>query len=214
MRLIKPSFEIEHIPEYPLKIIESFGRVCYKSEDAITQDSSKNFVNRLLKSGHHSVIEHTYMSIRFIADRGFTHELVRHRLVAYSQESTRYCNYKGGVTFIIPPWIKIDPGDIDREAILLMANDKSEDIMTWLKVMAYAEDSYISLIKNGWSPQEARSVLPNSLKTEIIATANFREWRHIFKLRTSSKAHPQMRELMLPLLAEVRHEVPIIFDEL
>lgn len=211
MKLIKPSHEILFISPKPLKTIEAAGRTCYKSEDKITEKSAEKFVRMIIKRGHLSVIEHAYMSVRFICDRGITHEIVRHRLAAYSQESTRYCNYKGGVTFIIPPWVNMKEGEYEYGAPLHTNLLSSVD---WAKSMWSAEYSYISLLKFSWSPQQARSVLPNSLKTEIIMTANLREWMHIFKLRTSKAAHPQMRELMIPLLKEMKTLVPVIFDDI
>lgn len=210
MLLVKPSHKILFISPEPLKTIEAAGRTCYKSEDKITEDSAEKFVKMVVKRGHHSVIEHAFMSVRFICDRGVTHELVRHRLAAYSQESTRYCSYKGGVAFIIPPWTTYQPGEytIDNTDF----NTRyPEDL--WAASLMSAEQDYIILLSLGWSPQQARSVLPNSLKTEIVMTANLREWMHVFKLRTSKAAHPQIRELMLPLLKEVETLVPIIFGD-
>lgn len=150
----------------------------------------------VVKRGHHSVIEHAIMSIRFICDRGVTHEIVRHRLAAYSQESTRYCNYsKIDISFIIPGDFKLDSDD--------------------LELLELIEDHYNKCLNEKHrSPQQARYFLPNGLKTEIVMTCNLREWMHVFKLRCSKAAHPQMRELMIPLLEEVKTLVPIIFDEL
>ena len=213
MKLIKPSHEILFISPKPLKTIEAAGRTCYKSEDKITEESAEKFVRMIIKRGHLSVIEHAYMSVRFICDRGVTHEIVRHRLAAYSQESTRYCNYKGGVTFIIPPWCEgLDELEYTYNTHHLNSHC-SWATRTWVASMLSAESDYISLIKR-WSPQQARSVLPNSLKTEIVMTANLREWRHIFNLRTSKAAHPQMRELMISLLEEMKTLVPVIFDNI
>ncbi len=217
MRLVKPSTTILDVMGFDygdsLKLIEQAGRTCYKSETKITKDSSKEFVARILKSDHQSVIEHSAMSVRFIIDRGVSHELVRHRLCAFSQESTRYCNYKGGVTFVIPPWINIDEGEYKIPTIN-KNSDPSLSGIIWMQAMLNAEDIYIDLIKGDWSPQQARSVLPNSLKTEIVVTANFREWRHIFMLRTAKTSHPQMREVMIPLLMGVKTVVPEIFDDI
>ena len=200
MKIVSASYRIEGPPVAgALELIEAAGRTCYKSEDKITQTSAVKFAAMLLQRGHESVIEHTSMSVRFIIDRGVSHELVRHRIAAFSQESTRYCNYgKGGeVTFIRPCFWK----ETDR------------NYFAWLSAMDAAELTYLSMLKQGASPQEARSVLPNSLKTEIVMTTNLREWRYVFKLRTGEAAHPQMREVMVPLLAEARTLVPVIFDE-
>lgn len=158
--------------------------------------------------------KHYYETVRFICDRGVSHELVRHRLCAFSQESTRYCNYAGGVTFIIPPWVDIEPGEYNEE-IMGAYNDPFTANEVWSFAMLEVEDDYIRLTKSeGWSPQQARSVLPNSLKTEIVVTANLAEWHHIFGLRTAKAAHPQMRELMIPLCSEFKNKFPEIFGDI
>lgn len=219
MLLVKPSFTIltPINANDILKRIEAAGRTCYKSEDRITEDSAIKFVKAILTRNHESVIEHESLSVRFICDRGVTHEIVRHRLASYSQESTRYINYeKKGAAFVIPPWVQLDPcevTDVDDEVRTLMASNRRADA-TWLLAMHDAEESYNELLNDGWKPEQARSVLPNSLKTEIVMTANLREWRHFFKLRTSSAAHPQMREVAQPLLDELRSKIPVIFDNL
>lgn len=205
MNIIKPYFVIEsNIDEdYILKQIELAGRTAYKSEDKITEDSSKDFVGMILKRGHLSVIEHQSVTVRIICDRGVSHEIVRHRLAAYTQESTRYCNYSKGkfgneITVIEPVfWDKDD-----------------EKYKVWRSAMKHSEICYNRLIELGATPQEARSVLPNSLKTEIVITMNLREWRHFFTMRTSQAAHPQMREIAVPLLSEFKRRIPIIFDDL
>jgi thymidylate synthase (FAD) len=205
MKIISPSHEILYLPEPEeiLRIIEIAGRTCYKSEHKISHDSAKEFIKRIIKSGHESVIEHSFCTVKFICDRGVTHELVRHRLAAYSQESTRYANYSkdrfgSEITVIKPCFFK----------------EGSKEYITWLKAMETAEKAYMDLLKMGATPQEARSVLPNSLKAEIVMSANFREWRHVLKLRCSKKAHPQIREIMIPLLKELHEKVPIIFDDI
>ena len=209
-----------------IELIEVAGRTCYKSESKITESSARKFVSSILSMGHESVIEHSAMTVKFIVDRGVTHELVRHRLCAFSQESTRYCNYKGGVTFVIPPWTTLEEGEWNQvgNAILPIRNGLTiteaafmytkPDQQNFLSLLLKCEKAYQSLLVNGWPPQQARSVLPNSLKTEIVVTANFREWRHIFKLRTSKAAHHQMREIMIPLLAECKRMIPVIFDDI
>lgn len=198
---------------HQLELIELAGRTCYKSEGNITKGSSEKFVKMITKRGHHSVIEHSSMTVKFIIDRGVSHELVRHRLCAFSQESTRYCNYSGSVTFVIPPWIDIESGDYP---LGLHQDDRTDDILqnTWADHCYQSEKVYINMLSLGWSPQQARSVLPNSLKTEIVVTANFREWRHIFTLRCSKAAHPQMREIMIPLLQECKETIPAIFESI
>ena len=219
MILVKPSFEILAIMDGdrygdPLGLIETAGRTCYKSEDRITEDSAQKFVEMITMRGHHSVLEHSAMTVKIICDRGVTHEIVRHRLCAYSQESTRYCNYKGGVTFIIPPWVDIAPGDYPYSDINSIPIFWSHQSRQWGLLMLRSEWTYKELLDCGWSPQQARSVLPNALKTEIVITANLREWRHIFTLRCSKAAHPQMCEVMIPLLAAVIERIPVIFNDL
>jgi len=179
--------------------IELAGRTAYKSEDKMTVGSAERFISKIIISGHESVLEHANLSVKFITDRGVTHEIVRHRLVAYTQESTRYCNYfKKGIQIILPVFWGEAPELFD----------------CWKKTMASCESAYNYLIENGATPQEARSVLPNSLKTEIICTTNIREWRHILKLRTAKAAHPQMVALMSPLLAELKLKLPILFGDI
>lgn len=208
MKIIKPSFEI--LAMNSIELLELAGRVCYKSEDRITENSAKVFIKKMIDSHHESVIEHSSMTVRFICDRGVSHELVRHRLASFSQESTRYCNYSkekfdNEITFILPIfWAK----DYDDPRLC------SNEFLCWRSQCQAAESSYFELLKYGATPQEARSVLPNSLKTEVIMTANFREWRHVFKLRTSAAAHPQMQESMIPLLLNVKQLIPVVFDDL
>jgi thymidylate synthase (FAD) len=213
MKIIEPSYEIiypnEGMWSSILEKIEDCGRVCYKSEGKATVDSSKPFVRMLIKRGHESVIEHASMTVKFICDRGISHELVRHRLASFSQESTRYVRYDGAVegkeiTFIRPCFW---PENDDR-------TEESRCFYRWKLAMEEAECHYIYLLGCGAKPEEARSVLPNSLKTEIVVTANLREWRLIFKQRTSNKAHPQMRQIMIPLLNEVKIKLPVVFDDI
>jgi thymidylate synthase (FAD) len=216
MNLVKPSFEILEImgmKQYmsPLTLIEKVGRTCYKSESKITADSANKFVQKINKLGHESVIEHSAMVVKFICDRGVSHELVRHRLCAFSRESTRYVNYKGGCTFVIPPWVDVKEGKYSEEDGVGFSNHAN---YIWYQTMIISECAYIDLLNHDWSPQQARSALPNSTKTEIVVAANFREWRHIFKLRCSKAAHPQMRELMIPLHKECKRLIPIIFDDI
>ena len=202
MKIIKASATIECVtPEHPLEHIERAGRTCYKSDGKASVGSTEAFVRMLIDRGHLSVLEHASMTVRFIVDRGVSHELVRHRLCAFSQESTRFCNYSADrfgseLTFIAPCfWPELNP------------------LRTiWSDAMRGAEGDYLSLIELGAKPEQARSVLPNSLKTELVVTANLREWRHIFALRCSPKAHPQMREVMVPLRGAAQLRVPVVFD--
>lgn len=214
MRLVKPSFEIlTEINRIDiLKRIEQAGRTCYKSDSNYTEKSGSEFLKKIIKRGHLSVIEHVSITVKFICDRGVTHELVRHRLASYSQESTRYCNYSGGLTFIIPLWCKrIKEGEYcDSDAGLARQKLYGGEDM-WFASMHQAEYEYKKLIEYKWIPQQARSVLPNALKTEIVTTANLREWKHIFSLRCSEAAHPQIREVMVPLREVFRKELPEIY---
>lgn len=211
MKLIEPGAKLLWATPNPLGAIESAGRTCYKSEDKITIDSAINFVRKLMDRGHWAMIEHASMSFRVICDRGVTHEIVRHRLFSYAQESTRYCNYSGGVTFIIPPWYTIPEGEYN--SIYEYAQEGS--IMAkWLECLSVCEKTYIELLQYNWSPQQARSVLPNSLKTEIVITGNLREWHHFFKLRLAKTAHPQMREVAKIIFDKAKQFIPVVFDDL
>ena len=206
MKIIKPYTEIygDINGQAILKKIEWVGRTCYKSEDSITEDSAEKFVAGLIKRGHEAMLEHDSITVKFVVDRGVSHEIVRHRLASFAQESTRYCNYakdKFGneITFIEPCfWDK-----------------NSENYALWVKSMECAEMVYFSFLSA--TPEKARSVLPNSLKTELVMTANLREWRHFFKLRaanTTGKAHPQMLEVTRPLLDKFKQLIPVVFDDI
>lgn len=200
-----------------LKHIEKIGRVCYKSENRITEDgeSAKKFVKLLIDNGHEAMIEHSSLSVKFIVDRGVSHELVRHRIASFAQESTRYVNYASNKFGNEINVIDIKPGmDLDAKVSGLSPLDQTMIIGEWLNAMEEAESHYLRMIELGASPQIARSVLPNSTKTEITVTANYREWRNFFKLRVAETAHPQMREVTVPLLAELKRRLPIIFDDI
>ena len=208
MPFIKPGYEIltpiDGLAE--LQAIERAARVCYKSEAAITEDgeSAKKLIRRLIKSGHEAMLEHSFLSVEFTVDRGVTHELVRHRLCSFAQESTRYCNYfaeKFGksVKFVIP--------------YFFAQGDRQEELAVWMKSCEKSEKDYFALLDKGATPQEARTVLPNSTAAEIVMSGNYREWRHILRLRTAKDAHPQMREVMCPLGEELKRRIPVIFDD-
>lgn len=186
-----------------LRKIEQCGRTCYKSEEKATEHSASTFVAGIIKRGHESVLEHVSVTARFICDRGVSHEIVRHRIASYSQESTRYCNYSngdfGGEITVIKPCF-FDEG--------------TDAWYHWKNSCEEAEKAYFNLLNWGSTPQEARSVLPNSLKTEIVMTCDLREWRHFFKLRCAPAAHPQMREVAIQLLHEFQETIPVIFDDL
>ena len=293
MRLIKPSFEIIEQQaglEGMYKQIELAGRTCYKSEDKITEDSAKGFVERMIKSGHGTMLEHgtVYLlipyeeaidtigddwvheqysynpysvvavygnnyyittnfrvlvennwmddlkyiceptkyhekrvTVRFICDRGVSHEYVRHRVFLFAQESTRYCNYSkdkfgNELTFIIPNWLDIPEGNYeipafwDKETCKLMSKYAGDEntyasIQTFLSGIGLSEQQYLSLIENGWKPQQARAILPNALKTELVMTGFVSDWNHFFDLRargTTGAPHPQAKELAEPLMKE------------
>jgi thymidylate synthase (FAD) len=223
MRLIKPSFEIETPDiffEHMEKLIEKAGRTCYKSEKKITDESAETFIRMIIDRGHDSVLEHQGISVRIICDRGVSHEIVRHRLASYSQESTRYCDYKEHMEFIIPVWcdtLIVDTYDVCWDGLYGICHKEFEfshndDIWFWN--IAVAERDYNKLRKQGWKPEQARSVLPNSLKTEIVMTMNLREWRHFFNLRCSRAAHPQMREIAVPLSTAFYERLPAVFGDL
>ena len=205
MRIIEPTFEVfGKIDAHEiLKSIERCGRVCYKSEDRATESSATEFIERIIKSGHESVIEHEKITVKITCDRGVSHEIVRHRIASYSQESTRYCNYS--------------QDRFGRELTLIKPcfwGEDSKEYSTWLGTMQTIEDAYNKMIDDGAKPEEARSILPNSLKTEIVVTMNLREWRHFFKLRTSKRAHPQMRQIAIPLLNHFRELLPSVFNDI
>ena len=212
MIAIKPSAEILSGKNYHqmLENIERIGRVCYKSEDAIHPGSAEQFIRNIITRGHESVIEHESISVRVVCDRGVSHEIVRHRIASYSQESTRYCNYtrdKFGSQLVC-----IDIATGFRYNLEDPADRKKYDI--WTKAMEAAEGFYFQLIEAGARPEEARSVLPNSLKTEIVMTMNLREWRHFLRLRSSKRAHPQIAEIASALLEEFSARYPVFFADL
>jgi thymidylate synthase (FAD) len=210
MIIVKPSVEIyfhfptnsKHGTRYgETRFLEVVGRTCYKSEDKMTEDSSSKFVKKLNDLGHMAMLEHCVASVRFVCDRGVSHELVRHRLCSFAQESTRYCNYSKDkfdkqISVIEPPGLDMEQTAMWRDAVLV------------------AEKVYMAMLETGVQPQIARSVLPTCLKTEIWMTANLREWQHIFKLRTSVKAHPQMKELMDQVLVVFKQRIPEMYSEL
>jgi thymidylate synthase (FAD) len=191
-------FPAHHVEQF----LEKAGRTCYKSEDHITEDSSHKFIKMLNDRGHKAMLEHCFASCKFVCDRGVTHELVRHRIASYAQESTRYCNYSkdkfdNQISVIKPPGLDTE----DKEQY-------------WKSGCLAVEHMYMKLIEADVPPQIARSVLPTCLKTEIWCSTNLREWQHIFSLRCAPTAHPQIREVMLMALEKFKDEVPTMFDEL
>lgn len=226
MKIIKAGYEIltpiskDGIEE--LKFIEKVARTCYKSEDKITEDGSSavKMVQNLVKSGHEAMLEHGGMTVKFTVDRGISHEIVRHRVASFAQESTRYCNYSKGkfggeLTFIQPPFVT------DEDVEWFMKNEYGlrplmpPPSLSWLFEMSRAESAYLLMAtKNKISPQLARDILPTSLKTEVVMTANWREWRHFLRLRAAKDAHPQMQEVAFPLLIEMVDRIPVLFDDI
>ena len=201
MKTITPSTELLWVTDYPELEIELAGRTCYKSEGLIKEGSAAKLVTKFLESGHHAMLEHACASFRIITDRGITHEIVRHRLASYAQESTRYCNYSGDkfgheISVIEPPGLNGRAKDKFRDACL------------------EAEKNYFDMLDCGCSAQIARSVLPTCTKTEIIMTANLREFRHFIKLRASEKAHPQIRPIAIKMLRILTGLAPNVFNDL
>lgn len=209
MKIVKSKVEIlTDISEggvKELKLIELAGRTAYKSENNISDDisSAKRFVNMIVKLGHESVLEHSLLTVRFTCDRGVSHEIVRHRMAAYTQESTRYCNYASGkfgreITFVAPSTLKKD----------------SIEYFEWYQACDEAEKNYIACMQLNMKPEQARAVLPMSVKTEVVMSANYREWRHFLKLRCAKTAHPDIRKLALELLCELQLRIPVVFDDI
>ena len=205
MKIVKAGYEILDPlnGKEILEKLERIARVCYKSEDKIGEGTAERMVRALIKRGHEAMLEHFSFSVKFTVDRGVSHEIVRHRLASFAQESTRYCNYghEGEITVIKP----------------VFWDEVSGEYMAWKHGCMTAERRYMELLDDGATPQEARSVLPNSTKTEVVMTANLREWRHFLKLRavgTTGKPHPQMQEVAIPLLRELKEKIPVIFEDL
>ncbi len=208
MKIINPYTEIyqDFDGQKVLEKIEAVARTCYKSEGKIKEGSASKMVAALIRSGHEAMLEHQSITVKFVCDRGISHEIVRHRLASFAQESTRYCNYGkddfgSEITFIKPFFL----------------NPETDGFKMWETAMFEAEHFYFELLDYGCSPQEARSVLPNSLKTEVNMTANLREWRWFFKLRAAGmtgKPHPQMLEVAVPLLQKMKDLIPVVFDDI
>jgi len=216
MRIIEQSYEILSLPNHPIISIEQAARTCYKSEDKITLTSGFFLVQQLIDRKHHAMLEFEDITVKLITDRGVSHEMVRHRLCSFAQESTRYVRYGGDMEFIKPTWIEYGISPAQNDFILPsdIPYKKKVAITTFVESVYGSSIDYLRLLNNGLSPQDARTVLPNALKTEIVVKANLREWRHIFDLRCSKAAHPQIRALLLPLLKELSTKIPVIFDDL
>lgn len=200
MKVIDPSVivSLQSAPHFIMQTIEDAGRTCYKSEDKINETSHVAFIERLVRRGHEAMLEHGYATAYFRVDRGVSHELVRHRLASFAQESTRYCNYKDKDIEFVEPSTELD----------------ADSMNAWSSHMQACEVVYNNLIKAGHSPQVARAVLPNSLATDLVVTANLREWRTIFKLRCAKDAHPDMRYIMIRLLSDMYKLFPPVFEDI
>ena len=234
--ILKPNMESRIARNGIYQDIETAGRTCYKSEANITPESAAKFVKRVVENGHEAMLEHASMTVRFIVDRGVSHELVRHRVASFAQESTRYCNYSqdkfgNEITVIAPVFYNEVPkvlkfeigqavakGTVDFNLLAdISGNDLAFRYYVWLSSCLNSEKAYFDILKKGATPQEARAILPNSLKTEVIMTANMREWRHFFKLRAAGetgKPHPQMLEVAVPLLKECQESFPELFGDI
>ncbi len=201
MKIVSPNASLLWVTPNALQVIEAAGRVCYKSENNISDNSASDFIGKIIKRGHESVIEHASAAFKIITDRGITHEIVRHRIASFSQESTRYCNYSkdkfdNEISVIEPP----EMNDATRKS--------------WVTACQTAETEYFNMLAAGATPQIARSVLPTCLKSEIIMTCNFREWRHFLKLRLANGAHPQIIQIAEIIKNELYSKYPEIFSNL
>ena len=219
MRTLKPQHVIigkDQIEGHKiLKHIEKIARTCYKSEDLINDESAEKMIKKLIKLNHLAMIEHASVSVLFTCDRGVTHEIVRHRVASYAQESTRYVNYSKDKFGNEIGYIDIAGGiALDTKMKDLPVATIDAIISEWHQACIDAEKHYMKMLELGATPQIARSVLNNSTKSDINVTMNLREWRHFFELRCDTPAHPQMRELVIPLLKEMSEVIPIVFDDL
>lgn len=228
MKIVPQSFELINVPDqrHVLQVLEYIKRVCYKSEAKITDQSCVKAVQDLIDMHHDAMLEHESLTFKLSTDRGVSHELVRHRLASFAQESTRYCNYskdKFGkqLTFVCPVWLDVPTGEIVNVAGDWYLDGKEvvfdQATECWLTAMLQGESKYFQLLALGWVAQQARDVLPNSVKTEVVCTMNFRELRHFFKLRalgTTGKPHPQMQDGAIAILQETQPLVPVVFDDL
>lgn len=213
MKLIKPKVEIlDRIDsDQVIADITTVARTCYKSEDVRTKEKDKALVKRLIESKHDAMLEFVDVTVKFTCSRAIAQEITRHRMASYAMESQRYCAYNKDrfnheITYIIPSHTNYDEGEYSLK--YEVANGP------FINSLLYSEKAYFDLIEDGWKAQEARDVLPNATKTEINMKANLREWRHFFKLRCHSTAHPDIRVLALDLLKQMHKQIPIIFDDL
>jgi len=218
IKFIKASYEIDMLGQTgieKLKHIEKVARLCYKTEDRITDNSYEKLIRHLVKNGHLAMLEHASVAVKFIANRAFTHELVRHRVASFAQESQRYVGYGDCIEFIIPPWasnaILIENEEQDLDGFMI--RDLACPEHSWIRSMVNSAKYYRDLLNWGWKPEQARTVLPNAAKTEIWINTNLREWMHVKGLRDHHTASPEMRELMNPLFQDFAYNIPIVFDK-
>jgi len=203
MNIVQPYAKLMDIPDREagirlLKKIEWCGRISHRSEDAQTEDSWDRFIRTVvLGHGDWSIVEHASVTIDMLVDRGITHEWVRHRLCAFTQESTRFVNYEK----------KMPPSFIQPEMPV-------SQLVSWEDAIHHCEKSYQEMIQAGAAPQIARSVFPNALASRIITTTNLRNLRHMMIMRTTKEAHPQMRQVTIPLLTELKEKIPILFEDI
>lgn len=236
IRLVEQEHTLMAVTPRPIELIEKAGRQCYASLDKIgctikeeakifsckphicgedcKWHSSNKFVEKLINLGHESVLEHASATVRFVVDRAIANEIVRHRIAAYSQTSTRYVNYKGKVLEIICPESKPILRPLVGLDLAEVPFEEPEKEAMWLKAMLVAANAYQGLINLGDSPQEARDVLPLVTATTIVCTYNFRTWRHVFKMRCDKAAHPRVRSLMQAVLEEFILRFSPVFKDL
>lgn len=197
------TFVMEHI--------EKCGRICYKSDDKITEGSADKFVRMIVKNGHESVLEHVSLTAIVVCSRSCSHQLVRHRLASYSQESQRYCNYGKGdsLKVICPPSIGLEPGDYGQNYNL------SEQQTNWINQIYSSYKEYKSELEGGIKPEDARYVLPNATKTELATTFNLRQWRHVFRERAiNTHAQWEIRSIFFSILNDLKINLPAVFEDI
>ena len=236
-QIMKPDLDDPKTAAMVYRDIEESGRTCYVSGASMTEESGEKFVRTMAKNGHDAMLEHASMKVKFIVDRGISHEMVRHRICSFAQESTRYCNYSkdkfgNEITVIEPCFYDSIPKEekelcrralhnpFDEEAnkfIIDGVTNLHKRYARWYDDCLTSEKDYLAMLELGATPEEARSVLPHSLKTEIVVYTNMREWREIFKLRAAGEhgnPHPQIIEVMVPLLNECKLKLPALFDDI
>lgn len=226
MKIVQPYARIvTPLDQTALSSIEYAARISHRSEDGQTDETWRRFIKAVvIDHGDWSVVEHVTVSVEFLVDRGITHELVRHRLFSFTQESTRFVNYEKKMppSFIYPLPDVMCPKCVEGDEPKYIVDSWMHSYTgpscglnhVWLEGIEEAERSYKSLLKAGWRPQEARSVLPNAIASKILMTGNLRNFRHFFLMRTTKEAHPQMRQVTIPLLAEFQSRVPLLFDDI